>query len=336
MEHLVNDLLHCRLQAWTFPAGIEARWLGEGILQLLPTAPWRQATILSAGVHGNETAPIELLLQLTHDLSQGRQPLTQALLIVFGNLPAIRAARRYLHNDLNRLFGGRHLAVTPGNESRRAFALEQAVQAFYRAADAAGPVNRGHLDMHTAIRGSLYRQFALLPAHAGIFRPISISCCRPAGWTPSCAIPKRAAPSPISPAKSSPRKAPPWSWESDAVRRQRSQPVRRRRRGDPGLGSLTRRCRRATKRRWTTSWSRRASSSARGNLRLISRQTLKTSPRSRQGMRSPARQRNVGWCRPGPPISSSQRRGRHRPARRAVAPRRCPSSPATSLRKHHD
>ncbi|HHO8398928.1 TPA: succinylglutamate desuccinylase/aspartoacylase family protein [Klebsiella pneumoniae] len=137
MEHLVNDLLHCRLQAWTFPADIEARWLGEGILQLLPTAPWRQATILSAGVHGNETAPIELLLQLTHDLSQGRQPLTQALLIVFGNLPAIRAARRYLHNDLNRLFGGRHLAVTPGNESRRAFALEQAVQAFYRAADAA-------------------------------------------------------------------------------------------------------------------------------------------------------------------------------------------------------
>lgn len=48
MEHLVNDLLHCRLQAWTFPAGIEARWLGEGILQLLPTAPWRRATILSA------------------------------------------------------------------------------------------------------------------------------------------------------------------------------------------------------------------------------------------------------------------------------------------------
>ena len=39
MEHLVNDLLHCRLQAWTFPADIEARWLGEGILQLLPATP---------------------------------------------------------------------------------------------------------------------------------------------------------------------------------------------------------------------------------------------------------------------------------------------------------
>ncbi|VAS23179.1 succinylglutamate desuccinylase [Klebsiella pneumoniae] len=50
MEHLVNDLLHCRLQAWTFPAGIEARWLGEGILQLLPTAPycaWPMASLVS-------------------------------------------------------------------------------------------------------------------------------------------------------------------------------------------------------------------------------------------------------------------------------------------------
>lgn len=194
MEHLVNDLLHCRLQAWTFPAGIEARWLGEGILQLLPTAPWRQATILSAGVHGNETAPIELLLQLTHDLSQGRQPLTQALLIVFGNLPAIRAARRYLHNDLNRLFGGRHLAVTPGNESRR---------------------GRSTVVISICTPPFADRCIASLRCSRptpGIFRPISISCCRPAGWTPSCAIPKRAAPSPISPAKSSPRKAPPWSW----------------------------------------------------------------------------------------------------------------------------
>ncbi len=78
MEHLVNDLLHCRLQAGTFPLGIEARWLGEGILQLLPTAPWRQATILSAGVHGNETAPIELLPAANPRSEPGRQPLTQA------------------------------------------------------------------------------------------------------------------------------------------------------------------------------------------------------------------------------------------------------------------
>ncbi len=236
MEHLVNDLLHCRLQEWSFPAGIEARWLGEGILQLLPTAPWRQATILSAGVHGNETAPTELLLQLTHDLSQGRQPLTQALLIVFGNLPAIRAARRYLHNDLNRLFGGRHLAVTPGNESRRAFALEQAVQAFYRAADAAGPVNRSHLDMHTAISrvavspvcaapGPRRGFFAwLLPAVAG-----QRDGCHRAAYRSGRHL------HPFHLRKVRRAKRHPGAGESDAVRRQRSQPVRRYRRGDPGL-----------------------------------------------------------------------------------------------------
>ena len=62
MEHLVNDLLHCRLQAWTFPAGIEARWWARAFLQL-PTAPWRQATTLRRRAW-HETAPIELLLQL--------------------------------------------------------------------------------------------------------------------------------------------------------------------------------------------------------------------------------------------------------------------------------
>jgi succinylglutamate desuccinylase len=74
-----------------FPAGIEARWLGDGVLQLLPTGAVAPGDDPLRGVHGNETAPIEMLLQITHDLSEGRQPLSQALLIVFGNLPAIRA-----------------------------------------------------------------------------------------------------------------------------------------------------------------------------------------------------------------------------------------------------
>ena len=107
MEKTVNDLLHCKLSSWPFPATMEASWLADGVLQLLPQTPWTQATVVSAGIHGNETAPIEILLQIMQALSEGKQPLSHALLLVFGNLPAIRAGRRYLHNDLNRLFGGR-------------------------------------------------------------------------------------------------------------------------------------------------------------------------------------------------------------------------------------
>ncbi|HDY8629385.1 succinylglutamate desuccinylase [Klebsiella pneumoniae] len=167
MEQWVNDLLHCRLSGWPFPPDIEARWLADGVLQLLPVKPWTQATVVSAGIHGNETAPIEILLQVMHGLSEGQQPLQHALLLIFGNLPAIRASRRYWHNDLNRLFGGRHRTVEPGNESRRAQELETVVEAFFSTADRHGAVTRRHLDLHTAIRGSRYRQFALLPAHDG-------------------------------------------------------------------------------------------------------------------------------------------------------------------------
>ncbi len=189
--------------------------------------------------------------------------------------------------------------------------------------------------MHTAIRGSLYRQFALLPAHAGDFSPDFYQLLQASGMDAVVRHTEAGGTFTHFTCESSPRKAPPElgkvmpfgandlslfaaadaairAWIADAPLPPRDKaPV------DYFLveESIIKR---------------------EGNLRLISRQTLKTSPRSRQGMRSPARQRNVGWCRPGPLYPLSQRRGRHRPARRAVAPRRCPSSPATSLRKHHD
>lgn len=50
------------------------RWLGEGVLELTPRQRYRQALVVSAGVHGNETAPIELLNQLIDDLLSGRLP----------------------------------------------------------------------------------------------------------------------------------------------------------------------------------------------------------------------------------------------------------------------
>lgn len=127
------------------------------------------------------------------------------------------------------------------------------MQAFYRAADTAGPVNRGHLDMHTAIRGSLYRQFALLPAHAGDFSPDFYQLLQASGMDAvvrhteaggtfthfTCE--KFAAQS----ATTELGKVMPFGANDLSLFAAADAAIR--------AGSLTRRCRRATKRRWTTS-----------------------------------------------------------------------------------
>ncbi|MFH5252628.1 succinylglutamate desuccinylase [Burkholderia semiarida] len=143
------------------------QWLGDGLLAFEPAAAAaaaRASVLVSAGVHGDETAPIELLSMLVRDLASGTLPLACRLLVVLGNVPAMRAGERYLDDDLNRLFGGRHAQVPASREAPRAARLEAAASAFFAAAPAGSA--RWHIDMHTAIRASVFEQFALLP-HTG-------------------------------------------------------------------------------------------------------------------------------------------------------------------------
>ncbi|AFQ48742.1 succinylglutamate desuccinylase [Burkholderia cepacia] len=144
------------------------QWLGDGLLALEPSAAAdtaaRASVLVSAGVHGDETAPIELLSMLVRDLAAGTLPLACRLLVVLGNVPAMRAGERYLDDDLNRLFSGRHAHVPASREAPRAVQLEAAAAAFFAAAPTG--TARWHVDMHTAIRASVFEQFALLP-HTG-------------------------------------------------------------------------------------------------------------------------------------------------------------------------
>lgn len=161
--------------------GVRFEWLEPGLLQFEPrpegggaaqanlaAADARPVTsiVVSAGVHGDETAPVELVSRMVADIARGALPLECRLLVVLGNIEAMRAARRYLDDDLNRLFCGRHARVHGGCEKVRAATLEAATARFFAQAAPAAAALRWHIDMHTAIRASVFEQFALLP-HTG-------------------------------------------------------------------------------------------------------------------------------------------------------------------------
>jgi len=142
-------------------------WLDDGVLLMEPAVrdDGTRSVLVSAGVHGDETAPIELLSYLVCDIAQGDAALTCRLLVILGNVDAMRDACRYRDDDLNRLFSGRHEQVPHSHEAPRAAALERAATQFFAAASQE-PGGRWHVDMHTAIRPSAFEQFALLP-HTG-------------------------------------------------------------------------------------------------------------------------------------------------------------------------
>lgn len=132
-----------------------------GALQIMRPAHNAQtaSVLLSVGVHGDETGPIEVLAHLLDALSQTPQALAVNLLLVVGNVDAIAAGKRFMDADLNRMFKRNRGDLAGTQEAARADQMMQVTEAFFAAS---GPV-RWHLDLHTAIRPSLYPTFAIVP-----------------------------------------------------------------------------------------------------------------------------------------------------------------------------
>ena len=135
-----------------------------GVLCLEPTGTspsGRKDIVLSCGIHGNETAPIEICNQLLTRLLSGEIQACHRVLFLFGNPAAMNQGVREVEENMNRLFSGAHSKGEGlcNRERIRAMRLEQYVSRFF--ADSGRP--RYHYDLHTAIRGSRHEKFAVYP-----------------------------------------------------------------------------------------------------------------------------------------------------------------------------
>lgn len=146
----------------------------EGVLTFEPhSEPTNESSrehlsplVLSCGIHGNETAPIEIVDDLLKDLHSGKLNLNRPLLIIFGHIEAMLKQTRFIDFNLNRLFSGTHKKFPDAMESPRAKELEEVVANFFKR------YGKGlHLDLHTAIRPSHLKRFAIYPTHDNSLPP---------------------------------------------------------------------------------------------------------------------------------------------------------------------
>ena len=138
--------------------------ISPGIISFTPKIKSVKAIVLSSGIHGNETAPIEICDQYVVDILTGKIRVAHRVLFIFGNLPAMDKATRFVDENLNRLFSHAHANESVDQNSyecARAKEIEKAVAQFYEAGHS--DESRYHYDLHTAIRPSKNEKFAVYP-----------------------------------------------------------------------------------------------------------------------------------------------------------------------------
>jgi succinylglutamate desuccinylase len=134
--------------------------LESGYLLIEPArmTPDTKHIVISSGVHGDETAPMESVNQLVTDILTGKVESKHRLLVFFGHPEATLSHSRFVVENLNRLFGD--APDYSNKETAIALRIKQHIDAFFAGTD---PVTRWHFDLHCAIRGSKHYTFAVSP-----------------------------------------------------------------------------------------------------------------------------------------------------------------------------
>ncbi len=154
---------HLDAGEFTLKNGTKVSIHDTGVIEFQPPGSSTKDIVLSSAVHGNETAPIEICDELIKLIISEELVLAQRVLFIYGNPQSINIGKRFVEENLNRLFNGHHTTDdTPMNNERiRAAKLEQYVSDFF--ARGGEGRSRCHYDLHTAIRGSKNDKFAVYP-----------------------------------------------------------------------------------------------------------------------------------------------------------------------------
>lgn len=152
-------------EQWTLlPNQVKLRLLDTGVLEVKGAQASEKDYVISCGVHGNETAPIEIVSRLINQIVTGNLEPKVNLLFILGHPVAMAAGERFISINMNRLFAGAHKNYPRSQENQyeltRAARLETLVEDFF----SSRPQNRKiHFDLHTAIKPSYHKTFAIRP-----------------------------------------------------------------------------------------------------------------------------------------------------------------------------
>ncbi|MDD9178768.1 MULTISPECIES: succinylglutamate desuccinylase [Aliivibrio] len=149
-------------KSWLLTDGTLVIYHSRGVVEFVPSLDFtsNRAVVLSSGVHGNETSPIELLDTIIEDIQSGKLSLTQPCLFIYGHPAATHQHTRFIDTNLNRLFSGYQTPDDSVVEVALANRLMESVDRFFTKHDAQ---EKWHLDLHCAIRSSQHYTFAIHP-----------------------------------------------------------------------------------------------------------------------------------------------------------------------------
>ena len=144
-------------------AGTEVTLLDNGVIKFEPNTACESSLVISCGIHGNETAPIEIISTIVDDLLSEELDCGRRVLFILGNPWAMASGERFVDLNMNRLFCGdwQHQDLEL-KEVKRAAKLEAYVANFF-AEEPVTVKKHFHYDCHTAIRDSARERFAVYP-----------------------------------------------------------------------------------------------------------------------------------------------------------------------------